>query len=464
MITVVFIAGHRRHGVHLLADHRRRAQEPRRTGRAIGTGRADRPVTPDEFRASGHDLIDWIADYIDTRRGAARCSRRSSPATSGAALPAHPPTDARAVRRRDGRPRPRHRARAHPLAAPELLRLLPVEHSYPSILGELLTAGLGVQGMSWVTSPACTELETLMLDWMVELLGLPDRFRSTSEHGGGVIQGSASEAVLVAILAARWRATGGAINADGDTSTARRLRHVAGALEHREGPAHRRHRHRPHPHRAARRDVRDAARRARRDDRRRPRRRPACRSSCAPPAARPRRWRSTRPPRSGPSAEREHVWLHVDAAMSGIAALVPEFRWVNDGLDLVDSYCTNPHKWMGVNFDCNLFWTADRAVVARRAEHPARVPALGRRRTGRGDRLPRLADPARPPDAGPQAVVRDPLRRRRVVPDDDPPPRRADPGARRLGRRRRPLRDRRPAPAEPAVPRRARRQRRDRRR
>ena len=101
---------------------------------------------------------------------------------------------------------------------PDFFAYFPSNTSYSSILGELLSAGLGVQGMSWVTSPACTELETLMLDWMIELLDLPDRFRSTSEHGGGVIQGSASEAVLVAILAARWRATDGAVNADGDTS------------------------------------------------------------------------------------------------------------------------------------------------------------------------------------------------------------------------------------------------------
>ena len=57
------------------------------------------------------------------------------------------------------------------------------------------------------------------------------------------------------------------------------------------------------------------------------------------------------------------VWLHVDAAMSGIAALTPEHRWVNDGLELADSYCTNPHKWMGVNFDCDLFWVADRVAL-----------------------------------------------------------------------------------------------------
>ena len=57
------------------------------------------------------------------------------------------------------------------------------------------------------------------------------------------------------------------------------------------------------------------------------------------------------------------AWLHVDGAMAGIAALVPEHRWVNDGLELADSYCTNPHKWMGINFDCDLYWTADRAAL-----------------------------------------------------------------------------------------------------
>ncbi len=65
----------------------------------------------------------------------------------------------------------------------------------------------------------------------------------------------------------------------------------------------------------------------------------------------------------GAICQREGLWLHVDAAMSGIAALVPELRWVNDGLELADSYCTNPHKWMGVNFDCDLFWTADRGAL-----------------------------------------------------------------------------------------------------
>ena len=92
------------------------------------------------------------------------------------------------------------------------------------------------------------------------------------------------------------------------------------------------------------------------------------------------------------------MWLHVDAAMSGIAALAPSYRWVNDGLDLADSYCTNPHKWMGVNFDCDLFYTADRAALlgalsilpeylrsaAAESRAPSSTTATGRSRSAAG--------------------------------------------------------------------------------
>src|SRR4029078_12869277 len=98
--------------------------------------------------------------------------------------------------------------------APRMCAITAGKTTDPSILGDLAAAGLGVNGMSWATSPACTEVETLMLDWMAELLGLPDRYRSDGP-GGGVIQGSASEATLCAILAARQRATQGAVNVAG---------------------------------------------------------------------------------------------------------------------------------------------------------------------------------------------------------------------------------------------------------
>ena len=146
------------------------------------------------------------------------------------------------------------------------------------------------------------------------------------------------------------------------------------------------------------------------------------------------------------------AWLHVDAAMAGIAALVPEHRWVNDGLELADSYCTNPHKWMGINFDCDLYWTADRAALLGALSI---LPEYLRSAAG---------------SAGAAADLRDwqvPLGRRfralklwfglrldgvERLPGTDPPPRRAHPAARCLDRRRRSLPDRRAASAQPRVP------------
>lgn len=173
-------------------------------------------MTPEDFRRHGHDLIDWIAGYLE-QSGDRPVASAVEPGDVRAQLPEHPPSESE--------PFESVMADVDDVVVPGLTHwqhpafhaYFPANTSYSSILGELLSAGLGVQGMSWVTSPACTEIETLMLDWMQELLDLPATFRSTSEHGGGVIQGTASEATLVAILAARWRATGGRINADGDS-------------------------------------------------------------------------------------------------------------------------------------------------------------------------------------------------------------------------------------------------------
>ena len=318
-------------------------------------------MTPDEFRTHGHDLIDWIADYVgsvETRP----VGSSVAPGDVRSQLPLHPPTE----------PEPFEQVMAdiERVVVPGLTQwqhpgffaYFPSNTSFPSILGELLSAGLGVQGMSWVTSPACTEVETLMLDWMQELLDLPAVFRSTSDTGGGVIQGTASEATLVAILSARWRATAGSVNHDGDTT---KLVAYATSQAHSSiekglriaGVGTDRIRIVPH----------DAAFAMRAD---------ALDEMIAADAAAglvPFFVCSTHGTTSsmafdpttsiGEVCRRHEVWLHVDAAMSGIAALAPEFRWVNDGLEFADSYCTNPHKWMGVNFDCNLYWTADRSAL-----------------------------------------------------------------------------------------------------
>src|SRR4029079_12283606 len=182
--------------------------------RCNGPGQYGGRVTPEDFKRHGYELIDWIADYIESIEQQ-RVTSTVRPGDVRSQLTEHPPatpdgfaavmadTDAVIV---PGLTHWQH---------PNFFAYFPANSSYPAILGDLLTAGLGVQGMSWVTSPACTEVETLMVDWMHELLGLPHTFRSTSSTGGGVIHGSPSEATLASSLAARWRITDGAINTDG---------------------------------------------------------------------------------------------------------------------------------------------------------------------------------------------------------------------------------------------------------
>ncbi|MDE3011530.1 MAG: aspartate aminotransferase family protein, partial [Pseudomonadota bacterium] len=166
-----------------------------------------------EFRRWGHALIDWLADYP------ARCETLpvQSPLAPGAFRAGLPPAapetgeDFAALFADIERlilPGLTH------WQSPNFFGYFPANTSGPSILGELLAAGLGVQGMLWATSPACTELETHVLDWLADLCGLPACFTSRGS-GGGVLQDSASSAALCALLAARERATAGAGNRAG---------------------------------------------------------------------------------------------------------------------------------------------------------------------------------------------------------------------------------------------------------
>jgi len=320
-----------------------------------------RGVTPEEFRTNAHAVIDWIIDYVEGVEEHPVGSQ-VQPGDVRAALPAHPPAGKepfdQVLADMDRVILPGLTHWQHP----RFFAYFPGNSTYSSLLGEMLCAGVAVQGMSWVTSPACTEVETLMLDWMVELLGLPERFHSQSATGGGVIHGSASEATLAAILAARWRITGGEVNRAGTDSSL-----VAYATSQAHSSIEKGLRIagigtdqiRIVPH--------DAAFAMRAD---------AFAEMVAADIAAGKRpffvccTRGTTSslafdptPEVAEVARSHGMWVHVDAAMSGIGALVPELRWINDGLDLADSYCTNPHKWMGVHFDCDLFWTADRAAL-----------------------------------------------------------------------------------------------------
>lgn len=319
-------------------------------------------MTSEEFRRHGRAAVDWVADYME-RVESFPVFARVEPGEIRASLPAEPP--------REGETFEVMLADVERLIlpgithwqSPNFFAYFPSNNSGPSILGELLSAGLGVQGMLWATSPACTELETHVLDWLVGMLGLPVKFRSDGP-GGGVIQDTASSAALCALLAARERSTlfranesgaDGRLTAYASSETHSAIEKavkIAGLgrenlrlVEADESFAMR-------PEALARQIAED----------RRSGKVPcfvcatvgSTSSNAVDPVA-----------AIGKICREEGTWLHVDAAMSGTAALCPEFRWIHDGMELADSYCFNPHKWMFTNFDCDCFWVADRAALIR---------------------------------------------------------------------------------------------------
>jgi aromatic-L-amino-acid decarboxylase len=312
-------------------------------------------MTSAEFRRHGHAVVDWVAGYLD-RVGSLPVASLVAPGEVRAALPEHPPEH--------GEPFAAMLRDVDEVVVPGLLHwqsprffgFFPCNGSGPAILGELLSAGLGVQGMLWATSPAATEVETLVLDWMLDLLGLPDRFRSTGD-GGGVIQDSASSATLCALLAARERAGSpyGTLTGYASTqahSSVEKAWRIAGL-----DPAHLRavpvdETYALRPGALAALVAEDVAAGLR-------------------PVFAVATVGTTSSNGVDPVAAIAEVlapygaWLHVDAAMSGTAAVAPEYRWVNDGVERADSYCVNPHKWMFTTFDCDCFWVADRAALVR---------------------------------------------------------------------------------------------------
>lgn len=324
------------------------------------SGKTDFHMTPDEFRRHGRAVVDWIADYYERIESFPVLSQ-AKPAQIRESLPKSAPTN--------GEP---FEAILKDLEkvilpgithwqSPNFFAYFPSNTSFPSILGELLSAGLGVQGMLWATSPACTELETQVLDWLVEILGLPENFSSRGS-GGGVIQDTASSSSLCALLAARERATNYASN---DRGCDGRLVAYASSQAHSSiekavkiaGLGRENLRLIEVDERFAMRPDALAAQ-IQRD-------RLAGRLPCFVCATvGTTSSNAIDPVRGIGSICRQHgIWLHVDGAMSGTAALCPEFRWIHDGLELADSYSFNPHKWMFTNFDCNCFYVADRKAL-----------------------------------------------------------------------------------------------------
>jgi aromatic-L-amino-acid decarboxylase len=317
-------------------------------------------MTSDEFRRHGKAMVDWIADYYERIESFPVLSK-AKPGQIRDSLPPTPPTN--------GEPFESILKDVEKLILPGLTHwqspsffaYFPSNASGPSILGELLSAGLGVQGMLWATSPACTELETHVLDWLVGMLGLPEKFLSRGA-GGGVIQDTASSSSLCALLAARERTTGFATNERGCDG---RLVAYTSAQAHSSiekdvkiaGLGRKNLRLIEVDEKFAMRADSLAAQ-IKKD-------REAGLIPCFVCATVGTTSSNAIDPveEIGRICRKERIWLHVDAAMSGTAALCPEFRHIHAGVELADSYSFNPHKWMFTNFDCNCFYVTDRAAL-----------------------------------------------------------------------------------------------------
>ncbi len=318
-------------------------------------------MTPDEFRRYGHQVVDWVAGYW-TDLESQRVTPDVRPGEIAAKLPAAPPETgeefAAMLADLDRVITPGVTHWQHP----SYFAYFPANTSGPSVLGDLVSAGLGVQGMSWVTSPAATELEQHVMDWLADLLGLPASFRSTGT-GGGVVQDSSSGANLVALLAALHRSSKGATlrqGVDPDRATvyvssethssmekavriaglgtdAVRIVEVDGNLAMR-------------PAALAARLERDVARGYT------PVLVCATVGTTSTTAIDPLA-------ELGPICQKYGVWLHVDAAYAGVSAVVPELRELQAGVEWADSYTTDAHKWLLTGFDATLFWVADRTAL-----------------------------------------------------------------------------------------------------
>ena len=313
-----------------------------------------RGMTPEEFRRRGHEMVDWLADYM-ARVDSLPIVPQVRPGDIRAMLPAAAPEEPEGF---EDIAADLDRVVAPGLAgwsSPGWFAWFPCSVSGPGTLGELAAAGLGQQGMVWATSPASTELENAMVDWMADLLGLPAAWKMDGP-GGGVIQQTASDGAHIALVVAREiaRGRGAAVDecvaylSDQANLSLEKGARIAGyshirLLETDEAFALR---------------VEALEEAAAAD--RRAGLAPAfvCTTvgTTATTAVDPVR-------AAGEAARREGMWHHVDAAFAGSAMICEEFRRHQDGLELVDSYSVNPYKWLPVNFDGSLFYVADRTPL-----------------------------------------------------------------------------------------------------
>jgi aromatic-L-amino-acid/L-tryptophan decarboxylase len=310
-------------------------------------------VTPDEFRRLGHQLVDWVADYRE-RMPALPVMSPARPGEIRAKFPAEPPRKggrlAEAVAALDTAVLPGITHWNHP----RFFAYFPSNSSLASVLADLVASGLGAQGMSWQTSPAATEVEEVVMEWLRQMLGLSDAFT-------GVIQDTASTAALCALICARERSLDFAQNRGGLQSVEAPLVVYASDQAHSSiekaallagfGKDHLRLIETDEHHAMRLDKLEDALRSDQRSGQR----------PCALIAATGTTGTTALDPVKGLAelSRRYSCWLHVDAAMAGNAMILPECRWMWDGIEGADSVVLNPHKWLGVGFDLSAYFVRD---------------------------------------------------------------------------------------------------------
>jgi aromatic-L-amino-acid decarboxylase len=317
-------------------------------------------MTTEEFRRIGHRLIDWIADY---RAGLAErpVMARTEPGEVKAQLPDAPPEQPEGF---DAVFADLERILLPGLSHwqhPRFFGYFPANASLASVLGDCLSTGLGVLGLSWQASPALTELEEVVVDWVRQLVGL-------SPAWSGVIQDTASTCTLLALLCARERASGFSLARGGLQAEPRPLVVYASDQSHSSVEkaallaGFGRDNVRLLAHDAAYALRPEALEDAVRQDA------AGGRKPCAVVATTGTTVSTALDPVEAVAAVARQfgLWLHVDAAMAGSAMLLPECRWMWQGVEAADSLVLNVHKWLGAAFDCSLYYVRD-------AEHLVRV-------------------------------------------------------------------------------------------
>ncbi len=315
-------------------------------------------MTNEEFRRHAHAFVDWMADYLtEVERYPVRSQVK--PGEIAARLDAAPPEVGESIDTIFADFKSILLPGVTHWQHPSFFAYFPANSSPPSVLAEMLTATLGAQCMLWQTSPAATELETRVLDWLRQMIGLPEGFT-------GVIQDSASSAILCAILTAREQVTGWRVNEEGVGAGARLTLYCSseahsatekdakiaglGMKNLRKIPVDDAFAMRP--------AALDAAIRADLDAGAKP--------ACVVATLGTTGAGGIDPLRPIGEICRHHgVWLHVDAAWAGSALVLPEHREMLDGIEMVDSFVFNPHKWLFTNFDCSAHFVRDPEALVR---------------------------------------------------------------------------------------------------